>query len=503
MSITADFEQEKHELDAVLNSGIFNRAPSLANLLTYICGKYFEGAAEQIKEYNIAVEALGRPAAFDQKKDSIVRVEAHRLRKRLREYYEGDGSAHPVQIVIPPGQYAPKFLIKDQLVAAAPPETTPVAIEPAPVVFDMVRRRRPAVWVGYGVLTFALAGLAVWAILPVRRTAAAPSPDFRAPIDRDNESVRIAAGLDKGNYVDRFGKLWESDRYFSGGSVFHLRAHPISGTSDPLLYQNRREGAFSYDVPLKPGVYELRLYFAETLFGENNIAGGGETSRIFHIEVNGKRELSDFDVISETGPSAADVKVFKNIAPAADGKLHVTFVPGMNSPFLNAIEISPGISGRMRPIRIAAQDRGFTDNQGRYWDPDHFSKGGQMVARTEPVSAAADPQLFRGERFGNVVYTIPVARGTYAVTFYFAEAWFGPGNPGGGGVGSRLFDILCNGVALARKFDIYAEAGRPNRAIARTFHHLEPNPQGKLIFSLVPEKNYACLNALEVVDESQ
>jgi hypothetical protein len=58
-------------------------------------------------------------------------------------------------------------------------------------------------------------------------------------------------------------------------------------------------------------------------------------------------------------------------------------------------------------------------------------------------------------------------------------------------------------VALARKFDIYAEAARPNRAIARTFHHLEPNPQGKLIISLVPEKNYACLNALEVVDESQ
>ncbi len=95
---------------AILASGILNRAPNLAHLLTYVCAKYFEGAAEQIKEYNIAVEALGRPADFDQKRDSIVRVEAHRLRKRLREYYEADGADHAIRIDIPPGQYAPRFL---------------------------------------------------------------------------------------------------------------------------------------------------------------------------------------------------------------------------------------------------------------------------------------------------------------------------------------------------------------------------------------------------------
>ena len=56
------------------------------------------------------MEALGRPADFDQKRDSIVRVEAHRLRKRLREYYEADGADHAIRIDIPPGQYAPRFL---------------------------------------------------------------------------------------------------------------------------------------------------------------------------------------------------------------------------------------------------------------------------------------------------------------------------------------------------------------------------------------------------------
>src|ERR1700685_3479555 len=112
MHAAADFVQEKNELQSVLASGIFNRAPNLAHVLTYVCCQYFEGAGEQIKEYNIAVDALGRPADFDQKRDSIVRVEAHRLRKRLREYYDADGADHGLRIHIPPGQYAPRFLLR-------------------------------------------------------------------------------------------------------------------------------------------------------------------------------------------------------------------------------------------------------------------------------------------------------------------------------------------------------------------------------------------------------
>src|SRR5579872_5032654 len=113
MHAAAEFAQERHELEAILASGIFSRAPNLALVLTYVCEKYFEGAAEEIKEYNIAVEALGRPAEFDQKRDSIVRVEAHRLRKRLREYYETEGASRPIRIEIPSGRYAPRFIHKD------------------------------------------------------------------------------------------------------------------------------------------------------------------------------------------------------------------------------------------------------------------------------------------------------------------------------------------------------------------------------------------------------
>ena len=69
--------------------------------------------------------------------------------------------------------------------------------------------------------------------------------------------------------------------------------------------------------------------------------------------------------------------------------------------------------------------------------------------------------------------------------------------------GDRIFDILCNGLALVRNVDIYKEAGGGNRSILKTFHNLEPTTQGRLQISLQPRRNYACINAIEVVDESK
>ena len=492
MPIAESYEDEKLELESLLSSGIFDRAPNLSQLLTYVCAKYFEGEAEGIKEYNIAVEALGRPAEFDQKRDSIVRVEAHRLRKRLREYYDGEGAAHSVQIEIPSGQYAPRFVHREA--ALSPPAIEIIA----PAAADSLSNRRLA-WIA---AVFLCSLWVVWS-LTHGKTAAAPSNP--APAAAHSDEVRILAGLDSGTYTDGFGRVWQSDKYFDGGTVFRFPSpRPILGTRDPSLYQGRREGQFSYDIPLKPGTYELRLYFAETLYGDNNAAGGGETTRIFNVLMNGMTLLREFDVIGEMGPSAANVKVFKDVVPASDGQLHLRFEPHSNTPFLNAIEILPSVAGKIHPLRIAAHDRGFTDREGRSWEPDRYAMGGQLVSRSETIANASDPEIYRGERYGNLTYTLPVAQnGKYGLTLHFAETWFGPGMPGGGGAGSRVFDILCNGVALKRNFDIYKEAGGSDRAITYTVHDLEPNHQGKLVISLVPAQNYACINALELVDESR
>ena len=123
MSVAENSHLEREEVERVLASGIFERSPSLAQVLTYVCAKYFEGTADSIKEYNIAVDAFGRPPDFDQKKDSIVRVQVHRLRERLAEYYEAGGASNEVQIVIPQGRYVPTFVRRS---AAQPGSPHPV-----------------------------------------------------------------------------------------------------------------------------------------------------------------------------------------------------------------------------------------------------------------------------------------------------------------------------------------------------------------------------------------
>ena len=100
---TIELAEQRAELKTVLESKGFARAPALANLLSYLCEKLFAGEANQIKEYSIAVEVFRRGDSFDQDSDSIVRVEANRLRRRLTEYYQGEGARKPLQISIPRG----------------------------------------------------------------------------------------------------------------------------------------------------------------------------------------------------------------------------------------------------------------------------------------------------------------------------------------------------------------------------------------------------------------
>ena len=510
-------EAEKAAVESLLSSGIFRRAPTLERLLKYICQKHFEGKADELKEYTIAVEALGRPPEFDPDQNSIVRVEAHRLRKLLDRYYTRMARDYAVRIVIPPGQYSPLFIHRSDP-SADGACGSPEQPDLASVGGETPDRAIPERAVGHNrrsVLIYAVAGCALvgalvsglWPVWTSRSTGAtgrsASGAGVQVSSATASETIRIIAGMTQPSYADRSGHVWQGDRFFHGGDAFVAAGPLIHRTTDPLIYQTRREGDFSYDIPLKPGCYELHLHFAETIFGPGNVAGGGEGTRVFQVSVNGKPILSEFDVLSEAGgANIALERVFKDISPDGDGLLHIRFLPLLREKaILSGIEILPGTCGSALPVRILCRDREYTDSMGRLWGADRYVMGGQLINRPEPVAGAEDPGIYRGERYGNFNYEIPVPPGRYSVTFRFSEQWFGPGRPGGGGARSRVFDVYCNGVRLLKSFDIFSEAGGSGRALVRTFQGLEPNAQGKLVFSFVPIKNYACLNAIEVLDE--
>jgi len=109
--ISCDFNEEREELERVIHSAAISRSASLVRFLSFICNKHFEGKSAEIREYTIAVEALGRRESnFDSQADPIVRVTARALRKKLAEYYQNEGRDHHLQIVLPLGHYIPQFI---------------------------------------------------------------------------------------------------------------------------------------------------------------------------------------------------------------------------------------------------------------------------------------------------------------------------------------------------------------------------------------------------------
>ncbi len=519
MEVSEQAQLERAALEAVLQSGIFNRAPNLASFLRYICGRYFEGQADQIKEYSIAVEALGRPADFDQKKDSIVRVEAHRLRKRLAEYYQGPGASHSIHIVVPNGQYAPQFVPHSRFLDSAtsltpgeavsaveilPPDPVSSATNLGIVELGPPHGRSLVFWTTCVLVCGVVGAALVWQFIHRTRTDGSAGNETWQGVSTEpvSSEFHMLSGYHGPPFFDRQGRTWISDAYFSGGhSVPIASAKVIQGLPDPGFVKSKREGKFKYNIPLRKGTYELHLYFVETDFGYGNPGGGGETSRLFRISVNGEVTFDLFDALAEAGaPNRLQERVLKDISPGSDGRLHLSFDPITAPAFLNAIEILPSVPGRIRPIRLVSQESSVTDGDGQVWSADQFVIGGHLVVRRDSVVNMRQKPLYEGERYGNFTYHLPVAPGKYRLTLYFAETWFGTPESKLPAVGSRRFNVFANGVALLRNFDIAAEAGGINRGIERVFEDLEPNAQGKIVLEFVPVENYACVNAIQLVE---
>jgi hypothetical protein len=165
------FDEARKELEAVLASRSFQRGPNLAKIFAYVCGKYFAGDLDSIREYNIAVEALGRKANFEPCTDSIVRVEVSRLRRRLNEYYSTEGADHRVQIRLQESGYIPQVVVRPE--EKTEPAGSASQVEPLATVSDWKQR---AGWCAVGfALAACLAG--VWSFVAApARTAAKPTP---------------------------------------------------------------------------------------------------------------------------------------------------------------------------------------------------------------------------------------------------------------------------------------------------------------------------------------
>jgi hypothetical protein len=150
MDVSESDAQE--QVQRLVQSDLFRFSASQRRLLEYLAEKSLRGEADQLKEYTIAIDALGKPESYDPRHDSAVRLQSGKLRQKIREYYFAAGSADPVLVDFPKGHFKLVFSYRD---VSAPQE-------PASSGF---RERRTAVapWLA---LTLILAGLcAYWGTL--------------------------------------------------------------------------------------------------------------------------------------------------------------------------------------------------------------------------------------------------------------------------------------------------------------------------------------------------
>jgi hypothetical protein len=105
-------------LEKVLSSAVFCHSPRLRRFLEFVIRYSLAGHDDRIKEYSIGVEVFDRGPRFNPRCDSIVRVEAFKLREKLLEYYRTEGATDVVTISLPKGSYRPLLHVREAPPAA-------------------------------------------------------------------------------------------------------------------------------------------------------------------------------------------------------------------------------------------------------------------------------------------------------------------------------------------------------------------------------------------------
>jgi hypothetical protein len=113
-------EAVRLQLERILCSSGFAHAERRSRFLRFTVESALAGGGDQIKEYLVGVEVFDREASYNPQIDPIVRVEAGRVRSKLKEYYEKEGRQDPLVIEFPKGSYVPLFEVRDATSRAEP-----------------------------------------------------------------------------------------------------------------------------------------------------------------------------------------------------------------------------------------------------------------------------------------------------------------------------------------------------------------------------------------------
>ena len=155
----------------------------------------------------------------------------------------------------------------------------------------------------------------------------------------------------------------------------------------------------------------------------------------------------------------------------------------------------PAAAQTQQPIRINCGGPGYTDTNGQLWQADTGYNTGTSLTINATTAGTADPTLYMSYRYNDsaapMIYSLPVANGSYRVNLLFAET-----APAAQAVGARVFSVKLNGTVALRNFDIYAAVGA-NAAVVEAFNTVVTNGSMAIEFDkLVANPK---INAIEIL----
>jgi hypothetical protein len=169
----------------ILASPAFHGSKRCQQFLEYVCEKSLIGEAGALKERTVATDVFGRPPRSELGEDTIVRVGAREVRKRLAQFYVSpEGMASKVRVELPAGSYAPEFHYN-----SAPVEKVEKDPPPVLVVAKRPKRRRTVMRVvGTALVLIVAAALALWTSLAHKTTVLTR---FWKPVLDSNEPLLV------------------------------------------------------------------------------------------------------------------------------------------------------------------------------------------------------------------------------------------------------------------------------------------------------------------------
>jgi hypothetical protein len=349
------------QLERILHSEEFRNSEVQRRLLKFLAAKSAAGEADQLKEYVVAIDGLGKPPSYDPRQNSAVRIQVGRLRQKLAEYYRTEGKADELIIDLPKGRF--KLTCEPRTALVEPPPAPPAAPSLPPVNPPASTHRkaisyspRTFIWV---CLTIVIAFAAYyWAHVTARTASASSVPgwtselqalwgpfvDSRQPLILAIEDplfveIRSAPGI---YYRDRSLNQWRD--VVGSPAVASLRAAVKNADIQPSRYYTAYgEVGVSFLLGRLLGPREQNFSILKTSqlswqqLADNNVLFVGVQNLFFDEQLHGMPLDPQF-VPLEAGiqnvhPKAGEPTLFTDqysTAPTEEGVAYalVTHVPG-------------------------------------------------------------------------------------------------------------------------------------------------------------------------------